>query len=150
MATITGKLTFDDIELGDAVTPFTIGETQETIDGARLSEGEDMEMPRNIHSDPEFAKEGMFGGTLNAGVTTMAYLNQMLERWLPNASLYGNGRLLFKAIEPFRPGDTVEFNGTVTGKRVQDGLKLVDCEIKGINQSGKLIGVAEATVAVSE
>jgi acyl dehydratase len=150
MATTAGKLTFDDIAPGDALTPFTIGETQETIDGARLSEGEDMEMPRNIHTDPEFAKEGMFGGTLNAGVTTMAYLNQMLEHWLPNGSLYGNGRLLFKAIEPFRPGDTVEFTGTVTGKRVEGGQKLVDCEIKGINQGGKLIGVAEATLAVSD
>ena len=150
MATTAGKLTFDDIEQGDAMTPFTISESQETIDGARLSEGEDMEAPRNIHTDPEFAKEGMFGGTLNAGVTTMAYLNQMLERWLPNGSLYGNGRLLFKAIEPFRPGDTVEFTGTVTGKRVEGGLKLVDCEIKGFNQRGKLIGVAEATVALEE
>ena len=150
MATTAGKLTFDDIAPGDALTPFTIGETQETIDGARLSEGEDMEMPRNIHTDPEFAKTGMFGGTLNAGVTTMAYVNQMLERWLPNGSLYDNGRLLFKAIEPFRPGDTVEFTGAVTGKRVEDGLKLVDCEIKGVNQRGKLMGVAEATLAVSE
>ena len=150
MATTAGKLTFDDIAPGDALTPFTIGETQETIDGARLSEGEDMEMPRNIHTDPEFAKTGMFGGTLNAGVTTMAYVNQMLERWLPNGSLYDNGRLLFKAIEPFRPGDTVEFTGTVTGKRVEGGLKLVDCEIKGTNQNGKLMGVAEATLAVSE
>ena len=150
MTTTTSRLTFDDIAAGDALTPFTIGETQETIDNARLSEGEDMEMPRNIHTDPEFAKTGMFGGTLNAGVTTMAYVNQMLERWLPDASLYGNGRLLFKAIEPFRPGDTVEFTGSVTGKRVENGHKLVECEIKGVNQNGKLIGVAEATLALDE
>ncbi len=148
MATSTRHLTFDTINFGDELTPFTIGETQETINGARLSEGEDMDAPRNIHTDPEFAKAGMFGGTLNAGVTTMAYLNQMLERWLPDGSFYDNGRLLYKAIEPFRPGDTVVFTGTVTGKRVEGSNKLIDCEIKGTNQHGKLMGVAEATLAL--
>ena len=72
----------------------------------------------------------------------------MLERWLPDGSFYDNGRLLYKAIEPFRPGDTVVFTGTVTGKRVEGSNKLIDCEIKGTNQHGKLMGVAEATLAL--
>ena len=150
MATNTRSITFDSINTGDELPSFTIGETQETINSARLSEGEDGEAPRNIHTDPEFAKTGMFGGTLNAGVTTMAYIGQMLEQWFPASAFYDNGRLLFKAIEPFRPGDTVTFTGSVTGKRQEGDKKLVDCEIKGINQLGKLIGVAEATLVLSD
>ncbi len=142
-------VTFDSIGVGDELPPLTISETQETINGARLPISEDEWIPQNIHTDPEFAKEGIFAGTVNAGITTMAYINQMLEQWFPASALYDGGRLLFKAIEPFRPGDTVTFTGTVTAKRQEGGRKVIECVIKGANQHGKLIGVAEATVVLS-
>ena len=41
MATDTKGITFDSINTGDELPSFTIGETQETINSARLSEGED-------------------------------------------------------------------------------------------------------------
>lgn len=146
----TRPVTFDSIDVGDELPSFTIGETQETINGARLPISDDEVIPRNIHTDPEFAKDGLFAGTVNAGVTTMAYINQMLEQWFPASAFYNSGRLLFKAIEPFRPGDNVTFIGFITGKREEGGKKIVECEVKGTNQHGKLIGVAEATVVLDE
>ena len=80
------------------------------------------------------------------GITIMGYLDAMLERWAPDGTLYGGGRLLFKAINNFRPGDTNTYRGTVTAKREHHGKRLVDIEITGANQLGQLTGVAEATL----
>ena len=150
MATDTTRgITFESINPGDELPPFTIEETQETINSSRLVLDDEEPLPRNIHTDPEFAKSGMFGGTVNAGVTTMAYICQMLEQWFPASAFYDNGRLLYKAIEPFRPGDTVTFTGSVTAKREEGGRKIVECEVKGTNQHGRLVGVAEASLVIS-
>ena len=145
----TTQVKFDSINVGDELPTFEISESQETINGARLALDEDEEIPRNIHTDPEFAKEGLFAGTVNAGVTTISYVSQMLEQWFTAEAFYNGGSINFKAIQAFRPGDTVTFNGTVTGKRVEGGKQLIDCEIKGVNQLGKLAGVAEATLVLS-
>ena len=150
MAIQTPKVTFDSINVGDKLPAFEIGESQETINGARLSLSEESDIPRNIHTDPEFAKEGLFAGTVNAGVTTMSYVTQMLEQWFPASTFYNGGSILFKAIDGFRPGDTVVFTGQITAKREENGKKLVDCKVQGVNQLGKTMGVAEATLVLSE
>ena len=150
MATSAKKVTFDSIEIDDQLPPFEIGETQESIDGARVAIDDVQEIRRNIHNDPEFAKEGLFGTTVNAGVTTISYVAQTLEQWFPAHTFYDGGSILFKAIDAFRPGDTVTFTGTVTGKRVEGDRKIVECEVRGVNQTGKLMGVAEAILVLDE
>ena len=146
MAGVNDKITFASLKLGDAIPAFEIGETQESIDGARNPDRVDDSPPKNIHNDPDFAKEGLFGGTVNAGVSTMAYVNQVLEQWFPAEAFYNGGSLTYKGVGPFRPGDTVVFTGKVTGKRVEDGKQYVDLEIVGTDQTGRLVGVADATV----
>ena len=90
------------------------------------------------------------GGTANSGTATMAYVTQMLEARFPASAFYNGGRLLHKAIRPFRPGDTVTFSGTLTGKREENNRKIVDCDIQGHNKLGQLMGVSEATLVLSE
>jgi acyl dehydratase len=148
MAIKTRHVTFESINVGDELPQFEISESQETINNARISISVDEDIPRNIHTDPEFAKTGLFAGTVNAGVTTMAYVTQMLEQWFPTEAFNNGGRLSFKAIDAFRPGDTVTFTGRITGKREEGARRLVDCEIQGVNQLGKLAGVAEATLVL--
>ena len=150
MATSTKKVTFDSIEIDDKLPLFEIGETQESIDAARVAIDDVKEIPRNIHNDPEFAKEGLFGTTVNAGVTTISYVAQTLEQWFPAHTFYNGGSILFKAIDAFRPGDTVTFTGTITGKRQEGDRKIVECEVRGVNQTGKLMGIAEATLVLDE
>ena len=128
MTTNVHPVAFDSLSVGDALPPFTIGETQETINQARPASVEADSSVANIHTDPEFAKNGLFAGTVNAGVITMAYVTQMLERWFPASTFYNGGRLLFKAIEPMRPGDSATFEGTVTGKRVE--RRQEDCGLR--------------------
>jgi len=72
----------------------------------------------------------------------------MLEQWFPASHFYDGGSLIFKAIDPFRPGDTVTFTGKIADKREEDGKKIVDCKIEGHNQLGKIMGVAEATLVL--
>ena len=149
MAANTTPVTFDSIAIGDVIPPFTVGETQETINNSALNIFEHESRP-NLHTDEEFARKSLFAGTANSGATTMAYVTQTLEAWFPASSFYKGGRLLHKAIEPFRPGDTVTFAGKVVGKRQEGGKRLVDCEIRGVNQLGQLMGFSEATVVLDE
>ena len=139
-----------DLSIGDPLPSFTISETQETIRNADLPIEGAGSFPRNIHTDAGFAKSGLFAGTVNAGIVTMAYINQMLEQWFPAKCFYNGGSLLFKAIKPFRPGDTVIFTGTITAKRLEQDQKLVECHIEGHNQSGTIVGVADATLVFEE
>ena len=135
-------VTFETIEVGAAVHPCTIHSPPKTeVDGAAVPEDE-LNSQAN-HRPGRFPWGAMHGV---GGITIMGYLDTMLERWAPGGTLYGGGRLLFKAIKNFRPGDTNTYRGTVTAKREHHGKRLVDIEITGANQLGQLTGVAEATL----
>lgn len=138
-------VTFEAIEVGDAVHPFIIHSPLKTeVDGVEVPEDEMSAQSSEASHDPGRFPWGAIHGV--GGITIMGYLDAMLHRWAPNGTLYGGGRLLFKAIKNFRPGDTNTYHGTVTAKREHDGKRLVDIEITGANQLGQLTGVAEATL----
>ena len=141
---------FDSISIGDELPPFEIVETQETMDrpseNTRIPNVAGMRPKKNLHNDADFAGKSLFGTTANAGVMTMAYINQMIEVCFTAESFYNGGTLTYKGINPFRPGDEVVFTGEVIGKRTESGNNLVDLAIKGIDKTGRLVGVAEATV----
>ena len=153
MTQLTKNPSFESINVGDELPPFEIGETQETMDApqvhTRIPEVKGMkprEERKNLHNDADFAKKSLFGTTANAGVMTMAYVNQMSEACFPPEAFYNGGTLTYKGINPFRDGDEVVFTGEVTAKRVESGKNYVDFAIKVIDQNGRLVGVAEATV----
>ena len=137
-------VTFETIEVGGAVHPFTIHSPPETeVEGAAMAGDETSSQSREASQPGRFPWGAMHGV---GGITIMGYLDSMLERWAPGGTLYGGGRLLFKAIKNFRPGDTNTYRGVVTAKREHHGKGLVDIEITGANQLGQLTGVAEATL----
>ena len=145
---------FESINVGDELPPFEIGETQETMDApsehSRIPQVKGMKPPeerKNLHNDVDFAKKSLFGTTANAGVMTMAYVNQMIEACFPAESFYNGGTLTYKGINPFKDGDEVVFTGEVVGKRREKGKKFIDFAIKGVDKTGRLVGIAEATVA---
>lgn len=138
-------VTFETIEIGDAVHPFTIHSPLKTeVDGVAVPEDEMDSQSSEADHEPGRFPWGAIHGV--GGITIMGYLDAMLHRWAPGGSLYGGGRLLFKAIKNFRPGDTNTYRGTVTAKREHSDKRLVDIEITGANQLGQLTGVAEATL----
>ena len=154
MTQLTKNPSFESINVGDELPPFEIGETQETMDApsehSRIPQVKGMKPPeerKNLHNDVDFAKKSLFGTTANAGVMTMAYVNQMIEACFPAESFYNGGTLTYKGINPFKDGDEVVFTGEVVGKRIEKGKKFIDFAIKGVDKTGRLVGIAEATVA---
>jgi acyl dehydratase len=72
----------------------------------------------------------------------------VLQEAFPVENILRRGsRLEMRATEPIRAGDTVTFTGRVTGKRVEGGQRLVDCELTGTNQFGQTVAIARATIA---
>ena len=102
----------------------------------------------NIHTDEEFAKQNIFGGTVNSGPATMSYVDQMLQLSFPAEAFYNGGTLLMRAITPFRSGDTVAFQGEITSKREEGGLGIVQCRVRGVNQRGELVCLADASLVL--
>ena len=144
------SLKFDNLAVGDQLATLALSESQEIINSKNDLRLAGEPATSNIHTDEEFARENIFGGTVNSGPATLSYVDQMLQLSFPLQSFYGGGRLLMRAIEPFRAGDTVTFQGEVTGKRIEAGQKLVECRVKGINQRSDLVTLSDATLVLPE
>ena len=89
----------------------------------------------------------------------MSYVDQMLQLSFPPEAFYHGGSLLMRAITPFRSGDTVTFAGEVTGRRrgnaptptLPQGEReagIVECRVRGTNQRGELVCLADAALGV--
>ena len=151
MARLWAKtLSYESVQMGDELPILVKHESQETIDQfARLASTAPRPNWHNLHTDDEYAKKGIFGGTVNMGVATTAYVAELLEKGFPLSSFTGRGsQLEMRATEPVRAGDTITFTGQVTGKREEAGQRLIDCEVTGTNQVGATVARARATIAI--
>jgi len=131
------------VAAADALPTIVKLESQEAID--RYSELTRVR-PRvgaNLHTDQEFARRTIFGGTANTGVATLAYCTEVVEKaYGPAAMLRPGARLEYKGIRPIRGGHEVTLSGRVTARR--DDAH--ECEIRVVNQDGVLVGIATGTV----
>ncbi len=142
-------LDFDSAVAGTTLAELSISERQEVINrrGAfRLAGRPPSES--NIHTDEEFARQNIFGGIVNSGPATMSYVDQMLLLSFPPEAFYNGGSLLMRAITPFRSGDTVTFSGEVTARRREEGRGIVECRVRGTNQRGELVCLADAVLGM--
>ncbi len=142
-------LDFDSAVEGTALAELSITERQDVINrrGAfRLAGRPPSES--NIHTDEEFARQNIFGSIVNSGPATMSYVDQMLQLSFPPEAFYNGGSLLMRAITPFRSGDTVTFGGEVTGRRREGDRGIVECRVRGTNQRGELVCLADASLGV--
>ncbi len=140
--------TYDSIQVGDDLPILVKYETQETINAhAKLSRFAPRGPGRNLHTEEEYARTAVFAGTVNAGAATVAYIYELLEKSFPIARLMAKGsRIEMRATEPFRPGDTVTFTGSVTEKGEPDGARCIICEVTGTNQLGQKVAMAKVRV----
>jgi acyl dehydratase len=155
-------LKFAEVSVGHRLPSLSITESQEIINRKNDFRLAGRPSASNIHTDEEFARQNIFGGTVNSGPATMSYVDQMLQLSFPLQAFYDSGRLLMRAIEPFRAGDTVTFSGEITGKRKNPpsvppyqggrpgGRGMVECRVKGINQRGDLVCLSDATLFLPE
>ena len=141
-------LDFEKASVGDTLNELAITESQEIMNRKNDFRLAGRRNDSNIHTDEEFAKQNIFAGTTNSGPATMSYVDQMLELSFPASSFYSGGSLLMRAITPFRDGDTVTFQGEITGKNEEDGKKVLECRVKGINQRGELVSLSDASLTL--
>lgn len=141
--------TYDTVAVGDTLSPLTLSESVEIMlrkNDLRLA---GKHKPSNIHTDEEFARKNIFAGMVNSGPATLSYVDQMLEQSFPLRAFYDGGRVLMRAITPFRAGDTVTFGGEVTGKRIEAAKRIVECRVRGTNQRGELVCLSDATLMLA-
>src|SRR5918911_201751 len=121
-------------------------ETQEAIDQyGELTRVRPRLSHHSLHSDVEFARRTIFGGTVNMGVATAAYCSEAIERtYGPGALLRPGARLEYKGIRPIRAGYQITVTGS--GRDAADHRR--ECELSVHNQDGILCGVATATIVV--
>ena len=147
-------LTFGNVSVGDQLPSLAISESQEIINAKSDFRLAGKPSISNIHTDEEFARQNIFGGTVNSGPATLSYVDQMLQQSFPLQAFYEGGRLLMRAITPFRAGDTVTFQGEITNKQQKQRFQgegdmgFVECRVKGVNQRGELVSLSDATVVL--
>lgn len=145
---------FEDVAID---MPFDLGShgfTQDEI--IRFGERYD---PQYFHTDPEAAKQSHFGGLVASGWHTVSVGHRlMVDRLTAEEDIVraeggepgvsgpspGVNRMDFKA--PVRPGDTVSYRLTVTGKRASNsipGWGLLFNLIEAHNQRGELVYSAD-------
>ncbi len=142
-------LTFDSAAEGTPLAELSITEGQEIINNRSAFRLAGRPSESNIHNDEEFARQNIFGGTVNSGPATMSYVDQMLQLSFPPEAFYHGGSLLMRAITPFRSGDTVTFAGEVTGRRREADRGIVECRVHGANQRGELVCLADAALILT-
>lgn len=140
--TMADQVCFEDVNVGDAITPLrtSVTETQMFLFSAATYNA------HRIHYDKTWAidVEG-YEGPLVQGPLQAALLARAVTDWMG-----GSGRLVTysaqnRAVAFAR--DQLDFVGTVTAKREDDGQALVDLEIRG-ERDGELLMPGTATVAL--
>lgn len=133
---------FEDVNVGDAITPLrtSVDETQMFLFSAATYNA------HRIHYDKSWAidVEG-YQGPLVQGPLQAALLARAVTDWMG-----GSGRLVTYSAQNRAvafAGDQLDFVGTVTAKREEDGQALVDLEIRG-EREGELLMPGTATVVL--
>ncbi len=125
-------------DVGAELAPVTKRITQEKINRYAEAGGDG----NPLHTDPEFAAQTMFGGTIAHGMLLLAYLSEMMTTAFGQAWL-ARGRLKVRFKGPARPGDTVSAVGHVV--RAEDGRTV--CAVECRNQQDEVLVSGEAEVA---
>lgn len=125
------------MDVGADLTPVVKEITQEKINRYAQAGGDG----NPLHTDPGFAAQTMFGGTIAHGMLILAYLSEMMTAAFGRAWL-SSGRLKVRFKAPARPGDTVSAVGHVA--RAEGGHTV--CAVECRNQRDEVLVSGEAEV----
>ena len=139
---MSAQLHYEDVDAGDEVTPLsvTVDQTQMFFFSAATYNG------HRIHYDKQWATavEG-YDDVLVQGPLQSALLARALTDWIG-----GRGRLVRYAVQNRAvayPGEELTFGGTVTAKRIDGDVGLVDIDIAG-RRGDTVLMPGTATVAL--
>ena len=133
---------------GDPVGPLVKEITQEAIN---LFEGSAGHSEPSQFTDEEAARETLgTSGTVASGRMSISFALELLRRHFGSEIFNHSGMVDLRFIRPVRPGDTITFNGEVTGTfREANGLR-VNVKIEAQNQRGDTTGVGSGSAVVPQ
>jgi len=121
-------------KIGDQVPPLTKTMTQEAINAFEKSGGA---TGPSQFTDLETARHTLgTGSTVASGRMSLTFAIELLRRYF-GADVYNRGGMVdLRFLRPVRPGDSVTFNGKITGITREANGARVSVEISGTNQKG--------------
>lgn len=129
---------FDELTLGTELATAGKQVTQEHINIYADASGDQ----NPIHTDVEFAKGTMYGGTIAHGLYTLALLSEMLTEVFGNHWI-NSGTVDIAFLKPVRPGDTIKACGAVTEREASR----ITCDVHCENQRAEKVLAGAASVA---
>lgn len=136
------KLRFNGVKVGDTLPPLTLEPINRTT--LALFAGASGDHIR-LHIDTDYARKAGMPDVFAHGMLSMAYLGQLLTRWVDQRQLR-EFRVRFVGITHL--GHQVTCSGHVVEKFEADGEQRVKLEIQTANQYGEQRVVGEAVVAL--
>lgn len=126
---------------------YCVGE--ESVDAEEIMEFARRYDPQSIHTDPEAAAEGPFGGLIASGWQTAALMMRLFaDNYLTSvASLASPGIDELRWVRPLRPGDRLTLVCETTGvrpSRSKPDRGVLTTDVTLINQDGDPILTATA------
>ena len=131
---------FEKIEIGEEFSPIIKKVTRDTI----MSYADATKDYNPIHVDDEFAKKTPFKGIIAHGLTSVAFISELMTREFIRGWFFG-GKIDMRFRAPIKPGDTITIKGKVIEKKSEEGRNLVVCEVVCENQEGVAVIVATTT-----
>ncbi len=132
------RLHFDDVQVGDKLTPLEVDVTATVIVAGALATRDFMP----VHHDRDYANSQGAPDIFMNILSDTAYCSRFLTDWAgPDTKIR---RLAIRLGVPMFPGNKLRYSGTVTRCDRRDGLGLVEVEFQALNDLGEHItGTAE-------
>jgi acyl dehydratase len=138
---MSGQVSYDKLKVGDSLPPLSKGPlTREWIKKYADASGDH----NPIHIDENAAKAFGLPSVIAHGMLDMAFVAQHVSNWIGLSGELKRIKVRFGAM--VKPGDTVICKGKIKDKKVEDGKKIVLCDLWAENQKGEQVisGEAEA------
>jgi uncharacterized OB-fold protein/acyl dehydratase len=123
-------LQFEDVKVGDALTPCPVPITPTLIVGGAMASRDF----QDVHHDVELAKKrgspNIFMNIMTSGGLTSRYVSD----WAGPEAVFHNMKIRLGA--PNYPGDIMTFSGQVNSSEVRDGKGILEIGVRGANRFG--------------
>jgi acyl dehydratase len=130
---------FEDVDIGDEITPLPMNPTRETIAAYVKACG----ISEKRFTDEAYARSLGMDGVIAPGNMGLAYLSRMLNDWAQGAVL----RKLEVRFRGFvKPGDQLTCKGLVVEKHARGSANSIECDVFIENENGDRPVAGSATV----
>ncbi|MFB0560356.1 MAG: MaoC family dehydratase [Candidatus Lokiarchaeia archaeon] len=136
------RIRFEDIHEGDEIPTLRVKMDKETY----LNYSKMVNEINPLHFDEDYAKSLGFRTIVVAGVYTYSFLPKMLTDWLKNPECVKNIEIRY--ISPIYIEDEIVNKGVVKRKYLQNGEKIVECEVWVENQEGEKVTEGKARIII--